>query len=114
MRACVRVLACLHVEYFFCSYIWNKDLVFSSLSRFNSRNFSATPFVLRESPHKDNGGWIHFDKVENNERLCSIPYHKDFKLVSFNIFKCRILILHCYHNDTSIDVPYILNWPPIK
>ena len=96
MRANVCVRVCFACIYFFFGYILNKDLVFSYLSRFNSRDFSTTPIVLRESPEKDNGGWMRFHKAENNSRLCGIPYHRDFQLVSFSIFECRILIWLCF------------------
>jgi len=57
--------------------------------RFNSRDFSTTPIVLRESPEKDNGGWMRFHKAENNSRLCGIPYHRDFQLVSDSAAECE-------------------------
>jgi len=51
--------------------------------RFNSRNFSPTPVVLRENPQRNGKGWIHFDKLKNEAtRICSIPYHENFRLAS--------------------------------
>ena len=82
----------LHAPYFVL-LIWRR---FLCLSRFISGNFSPTQIVLKENSRMRKERWIHFDKVENEARLCSVPYHKDFKLVSGYIsfvdieYLCRI------------------------
>ena len=44
--------------------------------------------VLKENSLNKEEGWVNFHKKDSGIKLCGIPYHKNFRLVS-KIFCCK-------------------------